>query len=277
MRKALVLGGGGITGIAWEIGILSWLQEAGLDLADADLVVGTSAGSVVGAQITSGMPLAKLYERQLAPPNGERSAHFSRARLLRFAWYYLAERDPDRARARIGRAAHHRSSASIADRRAVIAGRLVSHAWPDSDLRITAVDAHTGRRKVFDRHSGVPIVDAVAASCAVPGVWPPVPVGASVYMDGGVHSAANADVAAGYDRVVVLAPIAGGAGPVRGPADQLAELPGQPRTALITPDREAVAAFGGNLLDPRYRAPAARAGRTQAPDVLRAVGEVWDS
>ncbi|MDA2803184.1 patatin-like phospholipase family protein [Nocardiopsis suaedae] len=279
MRKALVLGGGGITGIAWEIGMLSWLQEAGLDLTGADLVVGTSAGSVVGAQATSGMPLAKLYERQLAPPDGEVSAHLSRAGLLGFVSAYLIERDPDRARARIGRAAHRsalrRPNASVAERRAVIAGRLVSHDWPDADLRVAAVDVRTGRRKVFDRDSGVPIVDAVAASCAVPGVWPPVPAGGSVYMDGGVYSTANIDVAAGYDRVVVLAPIAHGIGPLPGPAAQLSDLPGDPKTVLVTPDKEAVAAFGGNVLDPRFRAPAARAGRTQAPDVLRVVGEVW--
>jgi len=69
-----VLGGGGITGIAWELGLLTGLADAGLDLTDADLVVGTSAGSVVGAQVTSNTPLRELYDRQLEPPSTEQAA-----------------------------------------------------------------------------------------------------------------------------------------------------------------------------------------------------------
>ena len=77
-RTALVLGGGGITGIAWEIGVLAGLAEAGVDLSGADLVVGTSAGSVVGAQVTCGAALETLYERQLEPPTQEKVAPDSR-------------------------------------------------------------------------------------------------------------------------------------------------------------------------------------------------------
>ena len=79
-RTALVLGGGGITGIAWEIGVLAGLAEAGADLTGADLVVGTSAGSVVGAQVTAGADLEALHARQLEPPTGERAARTAAAR-----------------------------------------------------------------------------------------------------------------------------------------------------------------------------------------------------
>src|SRR5215469_4898613 len=65
MTYALVLGAGGVTGIAWETGLLKGLRDAGLDLTGADLVVGTSAGSVVAAQITTGVPLDELYGRQV--------------------------------------------------------------------------------------------------------------------------------------------------------------------------------------------------------------------
>ncbi|MBB6173436.1 NTE family protein [Nocardiopsis mwathae] len=276
MRRALVLGGGGLTGIGWELGILSGLCEAGVDLTDADLIVGTSAGSVVGAQITSGVALETLFTRQLAAPNGEVAARLPRRALARMVWAFLRERDPARARARIGRLAHASSTASLTERRAVIAARLPSHDWPERDLRVTAVDARSGRREAFGRDSGVPLLDAVLASCAVPGVWPPAVIGGRLFIDGGVGSAANVDVAAGCDRVVVLAPIDAGAGPVPSPSEQLADLPGAPRTALVVPDAAAREAIGANPLDPARRAPAARAGRAQAAAVLDQVRAAWN-
>src|ERR1700712_5206972 len=94
-RTALVLGGGGITGIAWEIGLLAGLAEAGTDLSGADLVVGTSAGSVVGAQITSGEDLEAMYQRQLAPATGEKVARLNRATLAQFGWALLRSRGRD--------------------------------------------------------------------------------------------------------------------------------------------------------------------------------------
>ncbi|CAM3872710.1 patatin-like phospholipase family protein [Nocardiopsis rhodophaea] len=275
MRRALVLGGGGFTGIGWELGVLSGLRDSGVDLTEADLIVGTSAGSVVGAQITSGVPLEALFARQLRPPNGEVTARLSRRVLARMVWAFLTERDPARARARIGRIAHSSSTASLAERREVISARLPSHDWPKCDLRITAVNARTGQRAAFGRDSGVALPDAVLASCAVPGVWPPAIINGQLYIDGGVCSAANADLAAGYDHVVVLAPIGAGMGPVPSPAEQLARLPGSPRTALVVPTAAAKEAIGSNPLDPARRAPAARAGRAQAAEILDEVRAAW--
>ena len=94
----------------------------------------------------------------------------------------------------------------------VIGSRLVSTEWPERPLVVTAVDTETGEFTTFDRDSGVPLVSAVAASCAVPGVYPPVTIDGRRYMDGGMRSAANADLAQGYDRLVVLAPIRGASG-----------------------------------------------------------------
>jgi NTE family protein len=175
---ALVLGGGGITGIAWEIGLLAGLAEAGTDLSGADLVVGTSAGSVVGAQITTGSDLEALYERQLEPPTGEKSARVSRANVARFAWAMLRSRGRDvQFRRRLGALAlaaeRTGMTPSEQQRLDIIGGRLRGAEWPERKLVITAVDAHTGEFRTFDRDSGVPLLHAVAASCAVPGVYPP--------------------------------------------------------------------------------------------------------
>lgn len=275
--RALVLGGGGITGIAWQLGILTGLQEAGTDLTGADLIVGTSAGSVVGAQLTSGTPLADLFARQLRPVGGEVAMRLPMSAIARIGWAVFTERDPDRGRARIGRVAHSSARSSLTERREVMRQRLTSHSWPDADLRITAVNARTGRRAVFRRGGSASLVDAVNASCAVPGVWPPVPIGGHLYIDGGMYSPANADLAEGYDRVVVLAPIGRGLGPMRSPADELAQLPDPPESVVVTPGEDAVAAIGRNRLDPARRAPAAEAGRAQAATERSTLAQVWGS
>jgi NTE family protein len=163
-----------------------------------------------------------------------------------------------------------------AARRAVVAARLGTHDWPAGNLLLTAVDADTGELVTFDSSSGVDLVDAVGASCAVPGVWPPVTIDGRRLMDGGMRSPANADLAAGYDRVVVVAPITQGLRPMPSPLDQATELARSCQAVgLVTPDAAAVAAFGRNLLDPGCRAPSARAGYAQAATVLADVAAVW--
>ncbi len=274
-NRALVLGGGGVTGVAWELGILAGLADAGLDLTGADLVVGTSAGAVVAAQITTGTDLAALYERQLAGPGAEIAAKIGPGFLLRWLLVVRAARTAETVGARLGRLALRADTVSEAERRAVIAARLPVHEWPGRRLLITAVDAGSGEFAAFDRDSGVPLVDAVAASCAVPGVWPAVSINGRRWIDGGVHSPANADLAAGCDRVVVLAPAPYGFGPVTGVAAQVARLRTRALVVAVSPDRAARRAIGRNVLDPARRADAARAGRAQAAAVGPAVSEVW--
>src|SRR4051812_39374736 len=166
--RALVLGGGGVTGVAWELGILSGLAElsstassngspagvgrtgvdragvdrAGVDLTGADVVVGTSAGSVVAAQIAAttgpdGPDLEELYQRQLASPDNEIAARMPPLLLARYAWAVLRSRDGRAAGARIGRLALAARTVPEAERRKVIAGRLPVHEWPDRRVLIT--------------------------------------------------------------------------------------------------------------------------------------------
>lgn len=270
--KALVLGGGGITGAAWEIGLLAGLQGAGVDLTTADVVIGTSAGSVVGAQILSGTPLAELYARQLRDPTGEIASSMGAGVLLRFLAPMLLPGDEQKARARIGRTALRARTMPESERKAVIASRLPSHDWPARDLRITSVVAETGEFVVFTRDSGVELVDAVGASCAVPLVYPPVTIHGRRYVDGGVRSVANADVAPDFDPVVVLAPIALS---LRRSQRIDNQVMGR-RSAVVTADAQARKAMGRQALNPAKRAAAARAGKAQAQSVARRVAEVWN-
>ena len=274
-RTALVLGGGGVTGIAWETGLLDGLAEAGVDLTSADLVVGTSAGSVVGAQILSDITLKDLYAAQLTDATGEIAAKIGMRALAGLVISALWPGDERRGRARLGRAALKARTVPESERRAVIEQRLPNRAWPERRLIITAVDAETGELRAFDRDSGVPLPDAVAASCAVPLVWPPITINGRRYIDGGVRSIANADLASGCDRVVVLAPVTVALRRSGRIDRQLASLGPQLRSVVVSPDAQARKAIGSNVLDPAHRAASARAGRVQAAGVAAAVAAVW--
>jgi NTE family protein len=277
MRRALVLGGGGVTGIAWEWGILAGLAEAGVDLSDADLVVGTSAGSVVGAQVATGLDPQERYEVQLRPPEGEVAAVLGRGVWLRIGLAMIGPPGGQKFRARLGRMALAAQTVPEQTRIDVISSRLPVHEWPQRRLLITAVDAHSGEFRAFDRDSGVTLVQAVAASCAVPLVWPPVTIDGHRYMDGGTRSGTNADLAAGYDRIVVLAPLTRGFGPLLSARAQVEALRPASTVTLVSPDAAALRAIGRNVLDPARRAAAARAGRAQAAAALDEIRAVWAS
>ncbi|MFJ8958669.1 patatin-like phospholipase family protein [Lentzea sp. NPDC102401] len=272
-ERALVLGGGGVTGIAWETGIVHGLAEQGVDLTDADLFVGTSAGSVVAAELAGGGVLADLYAGQLLPPDGEIPARLTSWMVVRYALSYVMPGTPAKKRARLGRAAVKARTPSEESRLAVFDSRLSTKDWPERALKVTAVDVANGKFVAFDRDSGVPLVKAVASSCAVPLVWPPVSINGSRYMDGGMRSVANVDLAAGYERVVVIAPLTRSASPAAAPGAQAAKL-GVP-SIVVSPDSAALAAIGTNLLDPAKRKPAAEAGYAQAVSIAAAVRKVW--
>ena len=281
--RGLVLGGGGITGIAWETGLLWGLAEAGVDLTGADRVVGTSAGSIVGAQITSGTPLAELHDRQLLPPSADTAplASIGLGVIGRYALAILRARGDVEKFGRLVGAASIRAAAdgkvpSVTDRYEQVAQRVGGLTWPDRDLRVTAVDAKTGALATFGPRTdrpAVPLEDAVNASCAVPLVYPPIPIDGRAYVDGGARSGANADLMDGIDVVVAIAPVDRSIGPLRSAAQQLEEL-GVPHL-VISPDEASTAAIGKNVLDPAARPPSARAGYAQAAAEVARVRALW--
>ena len=271
---ALVLGAGGVTGIAWELGILKGLADEGVDLSAADLVVGTSAGSVVGAQITSGHSLEELYATQLEPADSEIGAELSRLTMLRLVPPMLIPGSQQQKLARVGKMALRAHPPGGSKRIEVIRSRIGVEKWPDRDLRVTAVEAESGEFVVFDRDSGVDILHAVAASCTVPLVWPVVTIDGLHYVDGGMRSTSNADLARGAESVVVIAPMPQAFSKATSIKAQLAAT-GARRKAVVTPDAEALAEIGKNVLDPGKRADAARTGLRQAAEVAAKVRSVW--
>lgn len=277
--RALVLGSGGITGAAWEVGLLAGLAARGIDLGGADLVIGTSAGALAGAQLTSGTGLAELYQAQITPDGVEVHAGMTRKLILRYALAFGLPGTRRRARVRMGKLARASPDLPESERSAVIGAWLPRHDWPSQRLLITAVDTGSGEYTAFGPASGVGLVEAVSASCAVPGVWPPVQINGRRWMDGGMRSATNADLAAECAQIVVLAPLWRGFGLTPGAARQCRRLArrGRRSVALVVPDPAAQAAIGPNLLDTGRRALAAQAGYVQAATAAARIAAVWSS
>ncbi|WP_410537470.1 patatin-like phospholipase family protein [Streptomyces sp. KL2] len=274
-ERALVLGSGGHAGGAWQVGVLAGLAAAGVDLARADTVIGTSAGAVVGARLAAGEHPEELHRRQSEVEAAGPEARITPGAALGFLRAQLGRRTPEAVARRLGRMALGARTASGEGVLEAMAALLPVREWPDS-LRVTAVDAHTGALEAFHSGSGADLLRAVAASCAMPGLWPPVALRGRWWIDGGVRSTTNADLALGHRRVVVLAPLPRAFGP--GPrAERLAALlrAEGAEVALLVPDAAARRAFGRNPLDASRRAACARAGRAQAAAQARAVAGVW--
>jgi NTE family protein len=267
--QALVLGGGGVAGIAWLTGLLAGLADAGQDVTGADLLVGTSAGAAVAAQVGSGLPLDVLFARQVDPALQAReiSVEVNMTEVAaEFAALLAGATSPQDVQRRVGAYALAADTVPEAERLAAVSSRLPSPRWPQRRLLLVAVDAETGETRVFDRQSGVDLVDAVAASCAVPGIWPPVTIGGRRYVDGGIRSSDNADLASGHARIVVLSPLGPDSPfptprPLRTVVAQLRSEGSQ--VTVIAPDEASVDAIGANPLNPATRIPAAEAGRAQ--------------
>jgi NTE family protein len=277
--RALVLGGGGSTGNAWLIGVIAGLFDAGLDVTTPDLTIGTSAGSTAAAQMAGAAPtellaaiLAAAPAQRTGPVGPDRGRVPNRPvadHLERTGKIIAAAEDAADMRRSMGAAALDMDAASDGSWqtqwRATVAARLPDQRWPQRTMLITAVDAHTGEPVVFDRHSGVDLADAVAATCAS-GL--PYRIGDNRYIDGGYRRNENADLAAGYGRVLVLSPFGGR---TRTPLEwgmQLAAQVDELRARgsiveTIVPDSDSEHMFGADAMDPSLRPPAARAGDNQ--------------
>lgn len=290
-ERALVLGGGGSAGNAWLIGVIAGLFDAGLNVTEADLIIGTSAGSTAAAQITSETPtdllaaiLTAAPQQRTAPvrsdggrvPIGPVADHMERTSRI-----IAAAEDAADMRRRMGAAALEMDAASDGSGqtrwRATVAARLSSQRWPERTVLITAVDALSGEPVVFDRHSGVALVDAVAASTASGFAYS---IGDNRFIDGGYRRNENADLAVGYGRVLVMSPFGGRS---RHPPEWGMQLAAQvdelrargSKVETIFPDGNSLNAFGVNMMDLSTRPPAARAGYNQGRALAEQLTEFW--
>jgi NTE family protein len=293
MTKALVLSGGGSVGIGWQTGLLAGLARGGVNLGDADYIVGTSAGSAVGAQLALGTDFEARVAAYQQPSTGPalRSAPATGAgvaeRMAAFMEVMTSadpDEAPDAARQRIGRFALDAEGALAEEQFVAGFGYLAGKPWP-AVYRCTAVDAETGEFVVWDAASGAPLDRAVASSCAVPGIFQPITINGRRYIDGGMRSGANADLAAGHDLVLLVTLMGNRPGMADNPAFARMRARAEAELATITdaggrletiaPDAEAAAAMGMNLMDGSIAPAAAAHGVRQGEAIAEHIASHW--
>ena len=295
MTRALVLGGGGPVGIAWESGLVAGLAQGGVDLGQADFTLGTSAGSFVGARLALGADAKTFADAIIADripgeerrPAGGGGPPPDLSRLIELMGEAQGGiRNPAEVRQEIGAfalAAPTMGEEAFIETFGKSFASLPVDAWPERGFACTAVDAQTGAFQLWTQASGVGVVRAVASSCSVPGVYPPVTLNGRRYIDGGMRSSTNADMAAGHELVLVVAVRLGAAGGALGERitarfnEEVESLKdGGATVVTISPDEASVAAFGLNLMDFRRRPDAARAGLAQGLAYAADVRPYWE-
>lgn len=283
-RRALMLGSGGNAAFAWQVGLVAGMAEAGLDIRDADALVGTSAGARLAVQLAAGDSPQLLLHSQLEPrPKTESAPPVNLAEWRKqLARTREGTEDPAVILRRVGALSLATAAEAAGKRRQSIESLISTKVWPSRRLQVVAVEAESGQRTVFDASSGIALLDAVVASGAVPGIFPPVCFRGRHYFDGGFYSTENADVALGYERVLILglrsrnSPL--GVVSLEESLHKLRAAGAQVR--VIHPDEATEAAFasvGRNVLDPAVAGPAARAAHLQGTRIARAdVAAFWN-
>jgi NTE family protein len=294
MTKALVLSGGGSVGIAWEIGVAAGLARRGVDLRSADFIVGTSAGSAVGAQLALGRDLEHLAGRyhnagrratETTAGSGAPGQQQMATLLELVAATMTGEGPAELRRAAVGRFALE-ADAMPEDAFVAAFRYLKGEPWP-ARFVCPAVDALSGEFVVWDSQAEVDLDRAVASSCAVPGLFAPITINGRRYIDGGFRSATNADLATGHDLVLIVSVLSAArpAGPVdprlspgRQLEDEVAALTaaGSVVTVLAVDDAGAWA-MGGNLMDPTAGRAAVDEGLRQGEAEADRVAEFWSA
>ncbi|HVY88965.1 MAG TPA: patatin-like phospholipase family protein [Hyphomonadaceae bacterium] len=270
--RALVLGGGGPVGIAWEAGVTAGLAEQGVDVTAADFILGTSAGSVVGSRLASGTTPAELAQGQIALARQMKASGSppppapNLMPLIAFIQRFPLDGEPSlELRAEIGQFALSSQTISEDQFLAQIGAIAATGAWPEK-FGCTSVDTASGEFHIWRKADGVELPRGVASSCSVPGIYPPVTIKGRRWMDGGMRAGVNIDKAEGYKRVLALAVVPAIAVSTYMPkiereSKAVREAGGQ--VEVIVPDTASQEVFGVNLMDASRRAEITEAGLAQ--------------
>lgn len=283
MSKALVLSGGGPLAVAWECGVLSGLAQSGFALSLADFVLGTSAGAIVGAQIASGRDPSLMANLIIAEAENtsvaKAGSFYPPDAIAKLPELFRKSQTGETGRIEVGAYA---MAASTPENPAAYIKRMTSiigfDSWPEK-IGIVVVDIAAGKPRVLCRDCGATLGTGVAASCCLPGLHPPVAIGGKHYMDGGLRSAANADLVGRFDVVLVLSfnpPGPVGQRMISRVTAQVDELAASGMTvSVITPDEACLDAIGSDTMDFARRPEVALRAIEQGTKAAASLAEFW--
>ncbi|MCI2773983.1 patatin-like phospholipase family protein [Staphylococcus petrasii] len=278
-EHAIVLGGGGSLAIGWELGYLSALSEAGIDVRHADLVIGTSGGAQAGTSLTSDYSWEEIYDQQIAPKSNEEPPVNDMSEI--FARYNEIEKNASTPEEWIKNYSiyaleDHKFNESVHINR--LKNRIKVSEWP-SNMMITAVNANKAQRVALTSESNVNIHRAMASSGSLPGVWPATTIDGDKHFDGGCHSMENADLAKGAKKVLIFATNL----PVATPYtldDAIKELEQNgSEVKLITPSKEVfnkLQELGGNTVNPAIRPDIFKVAQDQGRQDVEMIKTFWE-
>ena len=283
--RALVLGGGGPVGIAWETGLLAGLAASGADVSGADWILGTSAGSVCGALLATGRTPAQLLDAEFANAEKAREAQAKgpgAAPDLSGLMGVFARRPPqgDMPHALMLELGQISLNGQTVSEEVFLKGfgpLIEEQPWPER-YACTAVDTATGEFQVWSSETAAPLGRGVASSCSVPAIFPAITIEGRRYMDGGMRSGTNADLAKAHGRVVIVAVMPPAFAPMMLPrleAEMAVIRDHGGEALLLVPDSACGEAFGMNLMDSSNREAIARAGFAQGQADAARVGAFW--
>lgn len=271
-ERALVLGGGGITGIAWESGVLAALIENGMKISQIDKIFGTSAGAFVGAVLSNNQDMKSYYHylNENKDPNEQTKLKKEVYEMWRQAYIQGGNNQESIGRLLGEMIDQVQPVISMKERKKAIAKRLNDSKWT-SQLVITAINARTGQLETINQQIGMDLIDSVAASEAVPGLWPHVTMTGKDYIDGGMVSSTNACLAKDFKQILIIAPLTQKIGKLPNVFDDEITLSNTSDVYTITPDEFSKSIIGDNIYDASVIIEVGNAGYEQGKRLVKEI------
>ena len=271
-ERALVLGGGGITGIAWESGVLAALIENGMKISQIDKIFGTSAGAFVGAVLSNNQDMKSYYHylNENKDPNEQTKLKKEVYEMWRQAYIQGGNNQESIGRLLGEMIDQVQPVISMKERKKAIAKRLNDSKWT-SQLVITAINARTGQLETINQQIGMDLIDSVAASEAVPGLWPHVTMNGKDYIDGGMVSSTNACLAKDFKQILIIAPLTQKIGKLPNVFDDEITLSNTSDVYTITPDEFSKSIIGDNIYDASVIIEVGNAGYEQGKRLAKEI------
>jgi NTE family protein len=281
IERTVVFDAGGVAGMAWTTGLVYGLKHEECDISKAEVLIGSSLSALLAAQIHSGIALDKLFSMQAlasTPHSWQSVTSIESYRILEL-WSQLIASDTNSSQENILDILlkKHTTFTPLAWKK-IISEHIFMLDWSERALQVVATDCESGQLVIFDKLSGVSLLDAIAASSATPGLVDPIKIDGRYYTDGGLHSAKSIAFAAGAQKIIIISPMGTAGWPINNKhyfmqVEKLKESGSD--VMFITPDYPSRIEFEDNPFLIQTRAHTAEAGFIQGRKLPEDIKSFW--